>query len=66
MKYNVYVPATMEMGDHRFVASNETWQQTLAQDALWTYNRAREHDGHPPLLRMPRGTTYTRVKDGNS
>jgi hypothetical protein len=61
MVYNVYVPATMEMGDYRFVA-RASHSLTLAQDALWTYNHSRERDGLPPLKRMPRGTVYTRVE----
>jgi len=34
------------------------YNQSYQQGALADYNRARAHDGLPPLRRMPRGTIY--------
>ena len=62
MRYKVYVPPTYEMGDYRTVV-NSSDAETVEQNALWDYNSAREHDGLPPLKRMPRDTIYTEVKD---
>lgn len=57
MKYKVVVPATMEQGSYETIAEDE-FNLTMKQHALWDYNSAREHDGFPPLRRMPKGTKY--------
>jgi hypothetical protein len=31
--------------------------ETAEENALWTYNSLREHDGQPPLKALPKGTT---------
>jgi hypothetical protein len=53
--YHVYVPPTNEQGNYSCIANDR-------KDALWMYNSAREHDGFPPVKRMPNGTTYKRIK----
>lgn len=54
MKFRVKVPPTREQGSYNCVASDRA-------DALWSYNSAREHDGLPPIKRMPKGTTYEKI-----
>ena len=58
-KYNVYVPVTMDQGEGNFICTDD--YTTVAKDALQDYNSNREHDGQPPLNRMPNGTIYTRL-----
>lgn len=57
MFYKLSVPPTAEQGSYTAIVSNRF--TTKAADALFTYNSARDHDGLPPLTRMPRGTQYT-------
>jgi len=59
-KYTVSVPPTRDVGSFRVSASSSLYE-TAAQNALWSYNSAREHDGLEPLKRMPKGTTYKRL-----
>ena len=59
-KYIVDVPITEDQGPCTLNVS-DNYGFTAAQDALSDYNSAREHDGQPPLNRMPNGTTYTRL-----
>lgn len=54
----VNVPPTAEQGSYNCKADDR-------KDALWQYNKAREHDGLPPINRMPNGTTYAAVKKLN-
>lgn len=58
-RYTVTVPPTMDQGNFKFNVSDGIFE-TAAQEALWTYNDSRAHDGQEPLSRMPNGTTYTR------
>ncbi len=57
MKYKVTVPPTMEQGSYTTIVT-DSYRETKAQAALWDYNSARDHDGLPPLKKMPRGTKY--------
>ena len=57
MKYNVIVPPTREQGSYKTLV--EGWNYKA--DALWDYNSAREHDGLPPVSRMPKGTRYIKL-----
>lgn len=59
-RYFVTVPTTAEQGLARFVASSSLFE-SVARNALATYNSMRAHDGQPPLDRMPAGTVYTRA-----
>lgn len=51
----------MEVGSYSTTVSNE-FSQTKEEDALQDYNSARDHDGLPPLKRMPKGTKYVKIK----
>ena len=61
MKYKVNVPPTKEQGSYSCIVSNR--YESYRKDALWSYNKAREHDGLPPVERMPNGTTYKAIKE---
>jgi hypothetical protein len=60
MKYLVKVPPTKEQGNYKTTAQSG-WGETYRKNALWSYNSAREHDGLPPIKRMPKGTTYEKI-----
>lgn len=62
MKYLVNVPPTTEQGSYKTVVS-DSHRETKAQAALWDYNSCRDHDGLTPIKRMPKGTTYTKIKE---
>lgn len=60
MRRVVIVPITNDQSPTRFIAS-ASMRETLAQNALWTYNKMREHDGQEALKKMPKGTKYEKV-----
>ncbi len=35
-----------------------SYMETKEEEALWYYNKSREHDGLPPLDKLPKGTTF--------
>jgi hypothetical protein len=59
--YTVNVPPTRDQGNTTFSA-DASYMETMRKNALWTYNKMREHDGQEPLSRMPKGTKYIRNK----
>jgi hypothetical protein len=62
-KYRVTVPFVDDMGSVMpFVASSSP-MESKEQNALWTINSMRDHDGLPRLTRMPAGTKFERVED---
>jgi len=56
IKYKVSVPRTRGVGSYSSIVANKVTSKE--KNALWIYNSAREHDGLPPLKRMPKGTKY--------
>jgi len=62
--YKVTVPPTMQMGSYSTTARDREFE-SKEQEALWDYNSAREHDGLPPVKRMPKGTKYEKDTDGD-
>lgn len=60
MRRVVIVPITADQSPTRFIASSSL-RETLAQNALWTYNHMRAHDGQEPISKMPNGTKYAPV-----
>lgn len=56
----VTVPPTRDQGNAKFTAT-DSYGETVAKSALWTYNSMRAHDGQAPLTRMPRGTRYAKA-----
>jgi len=61
--YVVKVPPTAEQGSYKTHVGRGSYMQTMRQEALQDYNSARAHDGLPPVKRMPKGTTYTPLRD---
>jgi hypothetical protein len=52
--YVITVPPTAEVGSYK---TKHCGSKTEARKhALWDYNKAREHDGLPPVKRLPAGT----------
>ena len=52
--YVITVPPTAEVGSYK---TKHCGSKTEARKhALWDYNKAREHDGLPPVQRLPAGT----------
>jgi hypothetical protein len=37
--------------------------ETAVANALWDYNKGRDHDGYPPLKKLPAGTKWETVED---
>lgn len=60
--YRVTVPFQDDMGSISPFVVRETPMKTKAEDALWTINDMRDHDGLPHLTRMPAGTKYERIE----
>ena len=61
-RYEVKVPPTMEQGSYKTTV-RANYNETVAEAALWDYNSARDHDGLPPIKKMPNGTQYKKLKD---
>jgi hypothetical protein len=57
MKYKVTIPITPAMPMADYVVSDKT-METKEEEALWHYNRSRDHDGLPPVSKLPMGTTF--------
>ena len=55
--YKVVVPPTSKMGSFTVNATAST-NETFFENALWHYNKAREHDGLLPIQALPKGTTW--------
>jgi hypothetical protein len=62
MKYLAKFPVTMKMSPISFTVSDKS-METKEEEALWHYNRARDHDGLPPLKRCPDGTVFLEIHE---
>lgn len=62
-KYKVLVPFQHELGSISPFIVRDTPMTSKAADALWHLNKMREHEGLPPLTRMPNGTKYEKIAD---
>ena len=51
------VPPTKNQGSCSLLGTSSL-METFKQNILWQYNKMREHDGFPPVKRMPSGTVY--------
>ena len=63
-RYRVTVPTTSDMSVFSCISTDSSPMESVHENALWHYNRAREHDGLPPLLRLPFNTRYEILKEG--
>ncbi len=64
MKYYVKFPPTNQMSTIDYVVT-ESVLETKEEQALWQYNRSREHDGLPPLTELPEGVVFTERHENN-
>jgi hypothetical protein len=58
--FQVTVPPNKDQGTASFMASGSP-MESVEENALWTYNKMREHDGQSPLKNMPSGTKYKEI-----
>lgn len=62
MKYRVHFPLTFMVSACSDIV-RETRHETKEELALWHYNRRREHDGLPPIKRLPEGTRFELIAE---
>ncbi len=62
MRIKYRVPATNDMSPCTLIGTKHT-METAHENALWEYNRMRDHDGLPPLKRLPAGTTSEMLEE---
>ena len=48
-----------------YIVSDKT-METKEEEALWHYNRSRDHDGLPPVSKLPMGTTFRALPENFS
>lgn len=63
MKYIAKFPITAYMSPISYVVTDDSHSESKEENALWHYNKSREHDGLRPLEHLPRGTTFTRMEE---
>jgi hypothetical protein len=63
MKFTVSFPTTKDLGPFKTIVNEGSWTESKEENALWHYNNSREHDGLPPLTRLPRGTTFEPIHE---
>lgn len=61
VKYKAIFPFTHSMGNVAPVTVCDKSMETKEEEALWHYNRSREHDGMPPLKGLPKGTRFVEI-----
>jgi len=57
-KFKALFPFTHSMGNVPPVIVSDGTMQTKEEEALWHYNKSREHDGLEPLDELPEGTVF--------
>jgi len=57
MKYKVIFPLTDWMSSCSEIVSDKP-METKEDEALWYYNKRREHDGLRHISRLPAGTVF--------
>lgn len=60
MKYKVTFPNTVEMSQISYIV-RPTLSETKEEQAMWHYNRSRQHDNLPPLNNLPKGTKFVQL-----
>ncbi len=61
MMYRFDFPLTRYMSSISFTGTDKLMESARAE-ALWHYNRAREHDGLAPVKQLPAGTRVVRIE----
>jgi hypothetical protein len=62
MKYKVTIPLTHEMPG-MIMTVEDKLIESKEEEALWYFNRSRDHDGVPPVKRLPRGTRFEAIEE---
>lgn len=62
-KYRVKIPFQDDMGSIDTFIATSSPMETNVENALWAFNRMREHDGLRPVSRLPLGTTFERIEE---
>ena len=60
-KYRAVFPVTRDMSPIDYVVSDKA-SESREEEALWHYNRSREHDGLQPLRQLPPGVKFEPVQ----
>ena len=63
MKYRVTVPLQDDMDTIEPFMASSSAVETKEQNALWTINNMRRHNGLKLLRRLPAGTTFEPLAD---
>jgi hypothetical protein len=56
MKIKFIMPYVLDMGSVEPIIGHSSPNETAEQNALWQFNRMREHDGLKPYAVLPAGT----------
>jgi hypothetical protein len=59
-RYKVTFPVTKNMSPISYTVTDKP-METKEEEALWHYNRSREHDGLYPLRRLPVGVKFEEI-----
>ncbi len=59
-EFLVKFPVTRDLGPCTFIV-RDMGMETKEDNALWHYNKSREHDGLRPVDELPKGTTFLPV-----
>jgi hypothetical protein len=63
MKYIAKFPYTDAIGTLEPITVSDKPMESKEEEALWYYNRSREHDGLAPITVLPFGTTFTAIEE---
>ena len=61
--FKVVFPFVHDMGSLPSYTVSESSMETKEENALWHLNHMRDHDGLPHLIRLPKGTVFTKIED---
>jgi hypothetical protein len=61
MKYKAIFPFSHNMGTVAPVIVWDKLMETKEEEALWHYNKCREHDGLHSLSSLPKGTRFEEI-----
>lgn len=62
MDYTAKFPVTYDMSPISYTVRASS-METKEENALWHYNRSREHDGLPPLEELPSGVVFIPIEE---
>lgn len=62
MKKRYEIPSTSKFPSYLTIGIPSP-MESAGENALWDYNRAREHDGLPPVKNFPLGTKVTVIEN---